>query len=261
MNLNYSSIQQIQKQLLNQGYNSIIVVNKHEGPEHCFLSKRTVLPDIILDTNYLLVPLADDYALDIIHDHFVTKNFIIRTLPNYELQISTSSNFDNEFLFEISEMRYLHIYKRGRNIDTIDIKKERRNIFDIKPFLEEEFLSKNYFSLPFGYALIHFLQKHLPFEGLDFMELLYNYEREEAKFEYTCFVNGVKYVPNMNLSEKLDCLEGNLCREVKVSEYSFLDDTEYKIQTNLYYKLSQLGFIITNPFGEVYEPIKIDLAL
>ena len=76
MPTNFLFFESIRKQLLNQGYNSIVIVNKHEGPEQCFLSKKQFLPDILLETNFLMVPLTDSYAVDIIKKHFDPENLL-----------------------------------------------------------------------------------------------------------------------------------------------------------------------------------------
>ena len=82
MKSNYSIFESFRSQLISEGYKSIIIINKYEGPEQCFLSKKNTLPDIISKTNYLLVPLIDSYAVEIIKKHFDDKQCIIRTLPS-----------------------------------------------------------------------------------------------------------------------------------------------------------------------------------
>ena len=209
MPTNFLFFESIRKQLLNQGYNSIVIVNKHEGPEHCFLSKKEFLPDILLETNYLMVPLTGSYAVDIIKQHFVDKFCIISTLPSLELLESSREIIDNDYLFQIKEERWLHIYKKGQLIDTIDMCEHKKKMCyeNLIRFIEDEVVTKDYFSLPFGYALMRFIQKSLPFE------------------------NGL------------------------------MDNFYHKCQVNLYYKMVQLGFIVTNPLGELQEPIKINLSL
>jgi hypothetical protein len=132
---------------------------------------------------------------------------------------------------------------------------------DVKPLIEELVITKSYFSLPFGYSLIRFLQKNLPFQAIDFTSILRNYEIEEVKFEIRCADLGVHYVPNMNLSDKLDFLEGNLGKEAEIAEYEDISNFEHYVESNIYYKLSQLEFIITNPLGELYEPLKFDSSI
>ena len=128
MPTNFLFFESIRKQLLNQGYNSIVIVNKHEGPDHCFLSKKEFLPDILLETNYLMVPLTGSYAVDIIKQHFVDKFCIISTLPSLELLESSREIIDNDYLFQIKEERWLHIYKKGQLIDTIDMCEHKKDV-------------------------------------------------------------------------------------------------------------------------------------
>ena len=262
MQSNYSIFESIRSQLISQGYNSIIIINKYEGPEQCFLSKKKTLPDIVLKTNYLLVPLIDFYAVEIIKKHFDDKQCIIRTFPSKELLKTNRTIIDNEFFFEITEERWLHIFRRGELIDTIDLCEHRRRCYmNLKEFIEEDVLDKKYFTLSFGYALMRYLQQTLPFEEFDLEEIFYNYEVEEAGFEAKCFEMGVEYIPNLNRSEKIDYLEGATGKSVELPFYGCMDDFYYHCQVNLYYKMLQLGFIITNPFGEIYEPIKIDIGI
>lgn len=219
---------------------------------------------MILDTEYLMVPLIDDYALDIITKHLKGKECLIKALPNLKQLYSTQSIIDTEFKFQITASGYLIIYKNGQKIDCIDIKDHgfRRMIcLDVKPLIEEVVITKSYFSLPFGYSLIRFLQKNLPFQAIDFTSILRDYEIEEVKFEITCADFGVHYVPNMNLSDKLDFLEGNLGKEVEIAEYADISDFQHYVESNLYYKLSQLEFIVINPLGELYEPLKFDSSI
>lgn len=263
MPTNFLFFESIRKQLLNQGYNSIVIVNKHEGPEHCFLSKKEFLPDILLETNYLMVPLTGSYAVDIIKQHFVDKFCIISTLPSLELLESSREIIDNDYLFQIKEERWLHIYKKGQLIDTIDMCEHKKKMCyeNLIRFIEDEVVTKDYFSLPFGYALMRFIQKSLPFEKFDLKEIFYNYEEEEARFEATCFDKSIVYVPNLNLTEKIEYLEGVTAAPAEIVEHGLMDNFYHKCQVNLYYKMVQLGFIITNPLGELQEPIKINLSL
>ena len=76
-----------------------------------------------------------------------------------------------------------------------------------------------------------------------------------------CAEFGVHYVPNMNMSDKVDFLEGNSGKEVEIDDYVDISDFQHYIESNLYYKLSQLEFIVTNPFGELYEPLKLDSSI
>lgn len=262
MQTKYSNFEIIRKQLIDQGYNSIVIVNKYEGPEHCFLSKKAVLPDITLKTNYLLVPLIDSYAIDIIKKHLDDKQCIIRTFPSTELLQSTKAIIDQEYFFEIKEERCLHIFKRGEMIDAVDLCEHKRRCYmNLKEFIEEDVLAKSYFSLPFGYALMRYLQQILPFEEFDLKEIFYNYEVEEARFEATCFNMSVDYIPNLSLTEKIEYLEGATGKSIELPFFRCMDDFYYHCQVNLYYKMLQLGFIMTNPLGEIYEPIKIDISI
>jgi hypothetical protein len=87
MKSNYSIFESFRSQLISEGYKSIIIINKYEGPEQCFLSKKNTLPDIVLKTNYLLVPLIDSYAVEIIKKHFDDKqcglgqDFLVQVAP------------------------------------------------------------------------------------------------------------------------------------------------------------------------------------
>ena len=262
MKSNYSNFESFRSQLISQGYKSIIIINKYEGPEQCFLSKKNILPDIISKTNYLLVLLIDSYAVEIIKKHFEDKQCIIRTLPSKDFLKSKQDIIDQEFFFEISEERWLHIFKRGEMLDTIDLCEHRRRCYmNLNEFIEEDVLDKKYFTLSFGYALMRYLQQTLPFEEFDLEEIFYKYEVEEAGFEAKCFEMGVEYIPNLNRGEKIDYLEGATGKSVELPFYGFMDDFYYHCQVNLYYKMLQLGFIMTNPLGEFYEPIKIDLSI
>lgn len=262
MQISYTIVQSIRKQLLDQGYNSIVIENKHEGPAQCFLSKKEKLPDIIHRTNFLMVPLTDSYALDIIKGHFYDKTYIIRAFPSIMLSRSNFNLIDEDYFFEITEDRWLHIYKRGESIDTIDLCEHRRRCYmNLKEFIEENVVLKNYFSLPFGYALMRYLQKTLPFEEFDLKEIFYEYEVEECKFESTCFSLSIAYIPNLSLSEKFEYLEGTVGVPVEIDQFHFIDDFYYHCQSNIYYKMAQLGFIHTSPLGELYEPFKIDLSI
>ena len=258
----YTIAQTVRKQLLNLGYNSIVILNKHEGPQQCFLSKKDNLPEMVLKTNFLMVSLFDSYALDIIKKHFDDKSYIIRSIPSMGLLQSSYTLIDDDYFFEITEDRWLHIYKRGESIDTIDLcDRSRRCYMYLKEFIEEDVVTKSYFSLPFGYSLMRYLQKTLPFEEFDLVEIFYNYENEEAIFETTCFQLDVKYLPNLSLSEKYEYLEGATGGPVEFAISAYLDHLYYKCQVNVYYKMAQLGFINTSPFGELYEPFKIDLGI
>jgi hypothetical protein len=262
MQTNFTIFENIRKQLLNQGYHSIIILNKHEGPEECFLSKKDALPDIVLKTNYLLVPLTDSYAVEIIKKHFDDKTCIIRTFPSKEFLKSCKSIIDNDFFFEITEERWLHVYKRGEMIDTIDLcENTRRCYMNLKKFIEEDVIAKSYFSLPFGYTLMRYLQQVLPFEEFDLEEIFYNYEVEEAGFERSCFDMSIDYIPNLNRNEQIDYLEGATGKSLELPFNGCMDDFYYHCKVNLYYKMLQVGFIMTNPFGEIYETFKIDLNI
>ena len=98
MPTNFLFFESIRKQLLKQGYYSIVIVNKHEGPEQCFLSKKQFLPDILLETNYLMVPLTGSYAVDIIEKHFVDKLYdkSINDIRNLNINVNPKieSNID-----------------------------------------------------------------------------------------------------------------------------------------------------------------------
>jgi hypothetical protein len=106
-----------------------------------------------------------------------------------------------------------------------------------------------------------FIQKSLPFEKIDLKEIFFNYEEEEARFEATCFDKSIGYLPNLNLTEKIEYIEGVSDAPFELSATAHLDHTYYNCNINLYYKMVQLGFIITNPLGELQEPIKINLSL
>ena len=95
----------------------------------------------------------------------------------------------------------------------------------------------------------------------DLKEIFYNYEEEEARFEATCFDKSIVYVPNLNLTEKIEYLEGVTAAPAEIVEHGLMDNFYHKCQVNLYYKMVQLGFIVTNPLGELQEPIKINLSL
>jgi hypothetical protein len=264
MHTSYTIAERIRKQLLDQGYISIVVENRLALLKTCYLTKKILLPEIISDTEYLKVPLIDDHALDIINKHLEGKNYILYSLPNIKQLHSTKNVLDTDYRFEIAASGYLIIYKRGQQIDCIDIRSNRfrRMIFlDVKPLIEELVITKSYFSLPFGYSLIRFLQKNLPFQAIDFTSILRNYEIEEVKFEIRCADLGVHYVPNMNLSDKLDFLEGNLGKEAEIAEYEDISNFEHYVESNIYYKLSQLEFIVTNPLGELYEPLKFESSI
>jgi hypothetical protein len=262
MPTNFLFFESIRKQLLNQGYYSIVIVNKHEGPEQCFLSKKQFLPDILLETNFLMVPLTDSYAVDIIKKHFDDKFSIINGLPSIALLESSQKIIDNEYLFQITGERWLHIYKRGQSIDTIDMCQNRQGCYEnLITFIEDEVITKDYFSLPFGYALMLFIQKSLPFEKFNLKEIFHNYEEEEARFEATCFDKSIGYLPNLNLTEKIEYIEGVSDAPFELSANAHLDHTYYNCNVNLCFKMVQLGFILTNPLGELYEPIKINLSL
>jgi hypothetical protein len=259
----YLFAQSIRQQLLNQGYKMVIKENNQGDPYYCFLTKRNELPPICKPTKFLPVNLNEDFALEIIKDHFETRIHIIKSLPTHEQLHSVNTINDDRYFFEISEYSELKIYHVGQMIDYIDFSEEDDFQISIKEFVLEILPIKEYFTVSLGYALMHFLQSTYPFENHDLGQILYKYEARESCFEQACLQSGNKYVPNLNLQEKCEYLESYDGGYAGKCKYAITchDYSMYKADVNMYHKMVQLGFIITNPFGEIYEPIKIDKSI
>lgn len=259
----YLLAQTIRQQLLNQGYKMIIKENNQGDPYNCFLTKRSALPAICKPTKFLPVNLNEEFALKIIQDHFETRIHIIKSLPTHEQLHSDNTMIVDRYFFEISEYKELTIYHVGQMVDYIDFSEDDDFQSSIKEFVLEVLPIKEYFTVSLGYALMHFLQSTFPFENYNLEQILYKYEARESCFEQACLQSGNKYVSNLSLEEKCEYLESYDGGYTGICKYAITchDYSMYKADVNMYHKMVQLGFIITNPFGEIYEPIKIDIGI
>lgn len=262
MQTSYTIAQSTRKQLISQGYKNLVIEDRSSWLTYCFLTKKRELPKLISSSRYRLVPLNSDYALEIVAMHIEEKPALIMQLPNIETLINSKQLNTSEYFIKILSNNYLCIYFQGKLLDEIGMHRNKWcDYYLLQEFVEKEVSTKPYFTLGLGYALIAFIYKNFPFNDYDYKEIIQEFEQAEENFRKYCSIAKIKYLSNLSLEEKEEYLSGSVGQEIKMNPWSFSPKAYQSSLANTLYNISQLGFIRTNPFGEIYEPIKIELSI
>ncbi len=252
----------IKNALINAGYRNIVIEERDSLLTHCFFTKKLELPSQMSISNYRLVPINSNYALELIEMHIKKEKVLLMQLPSIEMTNTISQLSIIDYHIEILNNIYLRIYFQGKLIDEIKMHRTNwRDFYLLQEFVVKEVQTKMYFTLSLGYSLIKFIYKNFPFDEFNYKEIIVEYEQVEETFRKYCSVAKIKYLSNLTLEEKEEYLSGSLGQDIKMTPWSFEIFSYKRCLANTIYNMIEIGFILTNPFGELYEPVKIDLSI